>query len=723
MSDGESAPQTVLLDTDAESEAESEDAWEDVPEWPGPAAAGAAAGAVTSTPATSRAASVPAQYDEEGYLVVTMKKPLQPATEEQLKQYKEAQAAIDRLRRQTMMMVHKTHLLCLLAAAQHWNRRCNDDELQQTLRQMVPADVGGDAMSLCSWLHSVIAAARQQPDSKGKGSDSQSSPHLQQKRQQEQEQLNETNGHSRKRPRSAAEVVVVGDSDEEVIGVSAGAGSDAYDGCEIVIADGKAAHRRSRRTDDDDDDPPLQALRQCAQKLRRFCDHQSQSHSEAPTPLQVAAISTALLRAYRHSARLVLAFRPVDWRDRTGERKSAKRKRSKGSKAIVVNNSSAGDGSSGKADSTNQPSPSRAPSSTSANAKVVVTPPAVCMLSSYIEPSVDDPFPASWTEVDMGGDTDWTPLSVHHGQFGAAEHLEGLSGVGRFVYVIGLDNDGNTRDVTARYARDWLTLTEKLRVPEEWWAESLAPLNADSLQSHAAVEKERERLHQRQLSQSLPRALSEFKDHRLYALERHLKKTEAILPGAKAVGFCKGEAVYRRSDVAVLKSRNVWLREARVVPETCEPVKQSKGRRKSEEGMVEDVDLFGEWQTTDYVPPAVVDGIVPKNEFGHVDLFTPAMLPSGGAFLDDVRYVKVAALLGVSCARAVSGFEFVSGRMVPNFSGVVVPAEAVGLLRDSLRQQLQQDKGKRPNDHHSKAKRRSRADDDDDEEDDEDQFD
>lgn len=41
------------------------------------------------------------------------------------------------------------------------------------------------------------------------------------------------------------------------------------------------------------------------------------------------------------------------------------------------------------------------------------------------------------------------------------------------------------------------------------------------------------------------------------------------------------------------------------------------------------LELFGEWQTMDYDPPEAKDGIVPRNEYGNVDLFKKCMLPKG----------------------------------------------------------------------------------------------
>jgi len=41
------------------------------------------------------------------------------------------------------------------------------------------------------------------------------------------------------------------------------------------------------------------------------------------------------------------------------------------------------------------------------------------------------------------------------------------------------------------------------------------------------------------------------------------------------------------------------------------------------------LEVFGRWQTEIYVPPPAVDGKVPRNEYGNVELFKPWMLPKG----------------------------------------------------------------------------------------------
>ena len=45
------------------------------------------------------------------------------------------------------------------------------------------------------------------------------------------------------------------------------------------------------------------------------------------------------------------------------------------------------------------------------------------------------------------------------------------------------------------------------------------------------------------------------------------------------------------------------------------------------------LELYGEWQVEDYIPPPAVDGKVPRNEYGNVELFKPTMLPKGTVHL------------------------------------------------------------------------------------------
>ena len=104
------------------------------------------------------------------------------------------------------------------------------------------------------------------------------------------------------------------------------------------------------------------------------------------------------------------------------------------------------------------------------------------------------------------------------------------------------------------------------------------------------------------------------------------------------MGFIKGEPVYARECVHVLHSREIWLKSAKVVKLKETPYKVVTGRPKYNRSTGtmdpgQPLELFGHWQTEDYVPPTAEDGLVPRNAYGNVELFKPCMLPKGTVHL------------------------------------------------------------------------------------------
>ena len=45
------------------------------------------------------------------------------------------------------------------------------------------------------------------------------------------------------------------------------------------------------------------------------------------------------------------------------------------------------------------------------------------------------------------------------------------------------------------------------------------------------------------------------------------------------------------------------------------------------------LELFGHWQTEEYVPPEPRDGKVPRNAYGNIEIFKECMLPQGAVHL------------------------------------------------------------------------------------------
>ncbi|KAG0237771.1 hypothetical protein BGX31_003505 [Mortierella sp. GBA43] len=287
--------------------------------------------------------------------------------------------------------------------------------------------------------------------------------------------------------------------------------------------------------------------------------------------------------------------------------------------------------------------------------------------------------------------------------------------------------DGYIKDVTRRYTSAWGSVTKKLRVQPagrekfDWWAQTMSRLMNPDPTIEEGIEEEE--LLQAEVSERMPTRIGDFNNHPMYALERHLKKYEVLHPKLPVLGHVRGEAVYPRSCVKEVRSKENWLKKGRVIKdEEVIPVKWVKshaatiyqvrlrqqmalsGSRSESVGDDEDsgtgqartsgtddkVALFGEWQTEAYQPPWVVDGKVPRNQYGRQDVFTPEMVPIGGTHLKGRKIGQVARLLGVDYVEAVTGFEFQSRRSVPVIDGIIVPTESAELVLDAYQEVVHQ---------------------------------
>lgn len=124
--------------------------------------------------------------------------------------------------------------------------------------------------------------------------------------------------------------------------------------------------------------------------------------------------------------------------------------------------------------------------------------------------------------------------------------------------------------------------------------------------------------------------------------------------------------------------------------------------RRDEGDGTQSIGLYGRWQTEIYRPPAcvalsllrcldarslvtrqtsVVGGRVPRNAYGNVYLFLPAMCPIGGTHVDLPGVRQVASQLKIDAPPAQVGWDTAGGRSFPRIVGVVVPSESVDALR------------------------------------------
>ncbi|CAH0390505.1 unnamed protein product [Bemisia tabaci] len=290
-----------------------------------------------------------------------------------------------------------------------------------------------------------------------------------------------------------------------------------------------------------------------------------------------------------------------------------------------------------------------------------------------------------WAEVFAEAEEKWLSVDVVSTKIHVTQQLYNAA-THPVAYVLAWNNDRTIKDVTRRYVINYNSAGKKFRVEPAWMEKTLRPYRG----ARSARDKEEdEDLDKLMHDQPKPLSIAEYKNHPLYALKRHLLKFEAIYPpDAPPLGFLKGEPIYARECVRELHSRETWLKEAKLVRVNETPYKIVKARPKYDKftGTVKTdipLELFGEWQTEDYMPPIAKDGIVPRNAYGNVDLFKPSMLPVGTVYLELPGVYRVARKLNIDCAAAVTGFDFHSGGSHPVIGGYVVCEEFKDVILDA----------------------------------------
>ncbi|KAI0112491.1 Rad4-domain-containing protein [Nemania sp. FL0031] len=265
------------------------------------------------------------------------------------------------------------------------------------------------------------------------------------------------------------------------------------------------------------------------------------------------------------------------------------------------------------------------------------------------------------------------------------------------TYVIGFEEGGTAKDVTRRYVKAYNAKTRRMRVEsvlsngERWWRKALraysrgyqSDLDQIEANEFAAAEAR----------EPMPRNIVDFKDHPIYALERHLRRYEVLVPNAKSSGTVGAgskaplERVYRRRDVRIARSREKWYRLGREVRPDEIPVKFiTKPSKLHEDLFSDEVEELGEGETNGtpiytidqteiYKAPPVLNGKVPKNRYGNLDLYVPSMVPEGGVYIADDYGARAAFILGIDYAPALTGFQFSGRKGTAVLRGVVVAAE------------------------------------------------
>lgn len=235
-------------------------------------------------------------------------------------------------------------------------------------------------------------------------------------------------------------------------------------------------------------------------------------------------------------------------------------------------------------------------------------------------------------------------------------------------YVVGYSWDGTAKDVTVRYLKRQVLpgRSKGVRMPLEkipiydrhgkvkryemmdWFKTAMSgyrrgdkkhPLTEVD-QQEDAVDLKPAKAEKKEVKEG-EETLQYYKQSKEFALERHLKREEALRRGAEPVRIFKNkgkggkveeEDVYLRSDVVLVKSAETWHKQGRAPLAGEEPLKRVPYRaatlnRKREileaEAMTGQKVLQGLYsfdQTDWIIPPPIKDGVIPKNEYGYLRL-------------------------------------------------------------------------------------------------------
>ncbi|UPX20665.1 uncharacterized protein EKO05_0010891 [Ascochyta rabiei] len=292
------------------------------------------------------------------------------------------------------------------------------------------------------------------------------------------------------------------------------------------------------------------------------------------------------------------------------------------------------------------------------------------------------------------------------------------------AYLIAFSSDGSAKDVTTRYLpkSQWPGRTKGFRMPiekipihnkrgkvkrwEEWdWFKSVMRPFArphskrqpwDEVEEEGDLVPAEPEKKKTMDEEGGKETLQGYKTSAEYVLERHLRREEALKPGAKIVRHFaiskkgeqdKLEPVYRRKDIVNCKTTESWHKEGREVKPGQHPLKyvpmravtktrklEIEERERIEGGKVQQ-GLYAKSQTDWIIPDPIVDGVIPVNAYNNIDVYVPTMVPKGAVHIPLRGTARVCRKLNINYAEACTGFEFGKQRAVPVITGVVVAEE------------------------------------------------
>ncbi|KAF7593494.1 hypothetical protein BBP40_011405 [Aspergillus hancockii] len=577
---------------------------------------------------------------EDGTMQITLDRH-QDKTRRVIRRRKPITAAEKQLR----LYVHKVHILCLLSHVQLRNLWCNDNGIQRFLKQM-----------LTKRVISLLNPSQEQPQY------SRSTTFI--------DGLNQASDAFLKRFRVTKPGLKRAHWADEPLSLKQRV-EDIMSDAELFLS--KEDFEKQART--------LQGSRDFGAQL--FC---------------------ALLRSAAVEARLVCSLQPLPFSGTTKQMTPVKPER----QAIIISSDDHDTSTDDLAKSRTSPTPSRTRRLGRPQFKPSSSPKSF-VIGKCSRPTVrESSYPVFWVEAFNEAVQKWVPVDpLVTRSLAKSFKFEPPSSdpYNCMSYVVAFEDDASARDVTRRYSKAFNAKTHKLRVEstkngEGWWTRVMQFYEKPFLEDRDEVEISE--LTAKAATEPMPRNMQDFKDHPIYALERHLRRHEVIFPKRVVgqVGAGKSgsknhvlEPIYRRSDVHALRSSNKWYRLGRDIKLGEQPLKRVQANRYNaravEEGE-EDTEQYAETalyayhQTELYKPPPVIQGKIPRNAYGNLDVYVPSMVPHGGVHIKHPDAGNAARILGIEYADAVTGFDFKGRHGTAVFNGIVIANECREALEEVL---------------------------------------
>lgn len=252
---------------------------------------------------------------------------------------------------------------------------------------------------------------------------------------------------------------------------------------------------------------------------------------------------------------------------------------------------------------------------------------------------------------------------------------------GPVLYFIAVDYGYGVCDVSSRYVNEKDMISRELRgrrANEEWLTE-LWEHKEWRVHENIANQEENEWMEKME-KMRMPTTVAAFKDHPLYVLDKDVLKMQIIFPyDTEPIGEINKYKIYPRKYLRPINTPKWYEKMGRQIKNN-EPLCGEKQVTNPMSGETGSQGLYGYWQTEPWDGGEVVEGRIPRNEFGNVYLYQPDMIPRGCIYLEPDGIQRVATELGKDFVPAVIAWYYKGGNTIPLIRGAVFIKEDVSEL-------------------------------------------